>query len=84
MQETNDFDAIKFRHEKIKDDDVKRRRIGPNKIIRIGYGNKAIYSRWALESIEQWQVLFREARLPLFAKTGVLFLGHRATRATTA
>ncbi len=57
---------------------------GESRIIRIGYGNKAIYSRWALESIEQWQVLFREARLPLFAKTGVLFLGHRDDPLTDA
>lgn len=49
---------------------------GESRVIRIGYGDKAIYSRWAIESSEQWQALFREARRPLFAKTGVLFLGH--------
>ena len=47
---------------------------GESRVIRVGYGDKAVYSRWALESIAQWQTLFRETRRPLFAKTGVLFL----------
>ena len=49
---------------------------GESRVIRVGYGDKAVYSRWALESIAQWQALFHEARRPLFIKTGVLFLGY--------
>ena len=49
---------------------------GESRIIRMGYGSEKIYSRWALESLDQWQALFHEAQLPLFIKTGVLFLGR--------
>ena len=49
---------------------------GESRVIRIGYGADEIYSRSALESLEQWQTLLHEARRPLFVQTGVLFFGR--------
>ena len=50
---------------------------GESRIIRMGYGDRALYSRWALESLPQWKSLLGEAGQPaLFRKTGVLWLGH--------
>lgn len=49
---------------------------GESRIIRISYGDKALYSRWAQQSLAQWQAMFGEARQPLFHKTGVLWLGR--------
>ena len=50
---------------------------GESRIIRMGYGDRALYSRWARESLGQWKRLFAEAGQPdLFRETGVLCLGH--------
>lgn len=50
---------------------------GESRIIRMGYGDRALYSRWARESLGQWKRLFAEAGQPdLFRETGVLWLGH--------
>ena len=50
---------------------------GESRIIRMGYGDRALYSRWAIESLPQWKDLLAEAGQPaLFFRTGVLWLGH--------
>ena len=50
---------------------------GESRIIRMGYGDRTLYSRWALESLPQWRHLLAEAGRPdLFRETGVLWLGH--------
>ena len=49
---------------------------GESRIIRMGYGDRALYSRWALESLPQWRDLFAAAGRDLFVETGVLWLGH--------
>ena len=50
---------------------------GESRIIRMGYGDRALYSRWALASLPQWKDLLAEAGQPaLFRETGVLWLGH--------
>lgn len=49
---------------------------GESRIIRISYGGKALYSRWAQQSLAQWQAMFDEVRHPLFHKTGVLWFGR--------
>ena len=50
---------------------------GESRIIRMGYGDRALYSRWALESLPQWKDLLADAGQPaLFRETGVLWLGH--------
>ena len=49
---------------------------GESRIIRLSYGDKALYSRWARQSLAQWQTMFADARPSLFHKTGVLWLGR--------
>ena len=50
---------------------------GESRIIRMGYGDRTLYSRWALESLPQWKDLLAEGGRPdLFRETGVLWLGH--------
>lgn len=50
---------------------------GESRIIRMGYGDRALYSRWALDSLPQWKDLLAEAgQSVLFRETGVLWLGH--------
>ena len=50
---------------------------GESRIIRNGYGDRALYSRWAAASLPQWKDLLADAGRPdLFRETGVLWLGH--------
>jgi monomeric sarcosine oxidase len=49
---------------------------GESRIIRMGYGPDEIYSRWSMRSLPLWQELFRQAQLPLFQPTGVLWLAR--------
>jgi sarcosine oxidase len=49
---------------------------GESRIIRMGYGADEIYTRWAAESLEAWQQLFRSIGQELFYPTGVLWLGR--------
>ena len=62
-----------------------------SRIIRCGYGADEIYTRWALESLSEWQRVFDRIgrdQLPLFHPSGVLWLSSgddayvRATQAT--
>jgi sarcosine oxidase len=61
---------------------------GESRIIRMGYGADEIYTRWAQESLDAWQQLFRSIGQELFYPTGVLWLGRsdepraQATRET--
>lgn len=49
---------------------------GESRIIRMGYGDRTLYSRWAFESLPQWKEVLAEAGQPaLFRETGVLWLG---------
>ena len=47
-----------------------------SRVIRAGYGADEIYSRWAAESLPQWQWLAEASGLELFTPTGALFLGE--------
>lgn len=49
---------------------------GASRIIRMGYGAEAIYSRWAQRSFHDWRELFREWRQELFIRTGVLWMAR--------
>ena len=49
---------------------------GASRIIRVGYGAEAIYSRWAQRSFHAWRELFREWRQELFIRTGVLWMAR--------
>ena len=50
---------------------------GESRIIRMGYGHDAIYTRMAQRSFASWQELFARINRPqLFQKTGVLWLAR--------
>ena len=49
---------------------------GKTRIIRIGYGDKKLYSEWALNSLDKWKILSAEAKEALFNNTGVLWMNH--------
>ena len=49
---------------------------GESRIIRVGYGDRALYSRWAREALGQWKRLFEEAGEALFVRTGVLWFAR--------
>ncbi len=47
---------------------------GASRVIRLGYGADAIYTRWAMRSLTMWKELFERAgRGDLFQHTGVLW-----------
>jgi len=48
---------------------------GESRIIRMGYGEDEIYTRWSQKSLAQWKEFFGFARPGLFRETGVLWLG---------
>jgi sarcosine oxidase len=50
---------------------------GQTRVIRMGYGDKEIYSRWSLRSLELWkELLVESARTTFFQKTGVLWMAR--------
>lgn len=50
---------------------------GQTRVIRMGYGDKEIYSRWALRSLEKWKDLLRRSGRPsLFQDSGVLWMAR--------
>lgn len=46
-----------------------------SRVIRAGYGALEIYTRWATDSLAEWQWLSKKAGEPLVAECGALFLG---------
>jgi monomeric sarcosine oxidase len=46
-----------------------------SRVIRAGYGGDEIYSRWALQSLRDWQWLAATTGQSLLARTGALFMG---------
>ena len=57
---------------------------GASRLLRLGYGDQALYSRWAQRSLYEWQELFRNCRQQLFERTGVLWLTRPDDPATDA
>lgn len=49
---------------------------GESRIIRVGYGDRALYSAWARDALGQWQRLFEETGEALFVRTGVLWFAR--------
>ena len=49
---------------------------GESRLIRMGYGADAIYTRMAMRSLELWQALFAAAGERLFHRTGVLWMAR--------
>jgi sarcosine oxidase len=50
---------------------------GETRIIRMGYGEDEIYTRWSERSLAEWKKLFSRIQQPLFLQTGVLWLAGR-------
>jgi sarcosine oxidase len=46
-----------------------------SRVIRAGYGPVEIYTRWATDSLAEWQWLSKKAGEPLVVECGALFLG---------
>jgi monomeric sarcosine oxidase len=58
---------------------------GQSRVIRMGYGDKEIYTRWSLRSLEMWkELLRRSARTAQFQKAGVLWMAREKDPLTTA
>ncbi len=49
---------------------------GESRIIRMGYGPDALYTRWAMRSLILWKEFAEKTSLPLFHRTGVLWLAR--------
>ena len=50
---------------------------GESRIIRMGYGEDEIYTRWSLHALPLWKEIFAQAGCPeLFQPTGVLWIAH--------
>ena len=57
---------------------------GQSRVIRMGYGDKELYTRWSLRSLEAWRGLLRRAgRSGLFQPAGVLWMAREADPLTT-
>jgi sarcosine oxidase len=57
---------------------------GFTRILRMGYGDQEIYTRWAMRSLRRWTSLFeRLGRPSLFQKTGVLWMAPGGDPLTT-
>jgi sarcosine oxidase len=53
-----------------------------SRIIRMGYGADALYTRWAFRSLQRWTELFGSTGQSLFVNTGVLWLCSELDRYT--
>jgi len=57
---------------------------GQTRVIRMGYGNQEIYSRWSARSLEAWKDLFgRDGRPAVFHPAGVLWMARVQDPLTT-
>lgn len=57
---------------------------GESRIIRMSYGADEIYTRFSFRSLDLWRELFARAGLPLFHRTGVLWLSQEENPQTLA
>ena len=57
---------------------------GQTRVIRMGYGDQEIYTRWSNRSLEVWKKLFGDVGRPsVFQQTGVLWMARGADPLTT-
>lgn len=47
---------------------------GESRVIRMGYGDNDLYTRWSQRSMNLWKAFFKSRGLELFHQTGVLWL----------
>jgi monomeric sarcosine oxidase len=57
---------------------------GQSRVIRMGYGDKEIYTRWSMRSLERWKTLLRRSgRVSQFQAAGVLWMAREQDPLTT-
>ncbi len=57
---------------------------GQSRVIRMGYGDQEIYTRWSMRSLELWKAVFGQlARPSLFQPAGVLWMARGEDPLTT-
>jgi len=49
---------------------------GESRVIRAGYGEDVIYSRWVREALPQWRALSQRQSLPIYHESGVLWFSQ--------
>jgi len=58
---------------------------GQTRVIRMGYGDKEIYSRWSMRALGRWKELARRSgRSHLFQESGVLWMARERDPLTVA
>lgn len=56
---------------------------GQTRVIRMGYGDQEIYTRWSMRSLELWKSLFGKAGRAFFQPSGVLWMARGEDPLTT-
>lgn len=57
---------------------------GQTRVIRMGYGDKEVYTRWSMHSLDLWKSVFEKIGQPqLFQKAGVLWMARGEDPLTT-
>lgn len=58
---------------------------GQSRVIRMGYGDQEIYTKWSMRSLEQWHALLRRTgRAAQFERSGVLWMAREQDPLTTS
>jgi sarcosine oxidase len=57
---------------------------GQTRVIRMGYGDQEIYTRWSMRSLELWKALISHAGRAFFQPTGVLWMARGEDPLTTS
>ena len=58
---------------------------GQSRVIRMGYGEQEIYTRWSMQSLEAWKTVLKHAgRSNQFQPTGVLWMARAQDPLTTS
>ena len=56
---------------------------GQTRVIRMGYGDQEIYTRWSMRSLELWKSLVGQVGRPFFQPAGVLWMARGEDPLTT-
>jgi monomeric sarcosine oxidase len=56
---------------------------GQTRVIRMGYGDQEIYTRWSMRSLELWKSVFGKAGRAFFQPSGVLWMARGQDPLTT-
>ena len=56
---------------------------GQTRVIRMGYGDQEIYTRWSIRSLDLWRSLFGKAGRAFFQPSGVLWMARGEDPLTT-